>query len=185
MPLTSIGICSIGPDSSGATSQHVDARVPIFQMAGWYCEALHSMALNIIVLPSVFIRYVWWCYEHHCYPSLPPFDCFCGRWVIWRSMAMQTWSQRWYLEIGLALNCSHSRLHWWEGDHFNSTNVCWVLGPTACTRRLHQLSENGWRTPRRLFANIHKMAEPECGKLSCKVAQDWIVEFQQFTSISS
>lgn len=56
MPLTLIGICSIGAYSSGATSQHIDARVPIFQMAGRHCEALHSMALNVIVLPSVFLQ---------------------------------------------------------------------------------------------------------------------------------
>ena len=67
--------------------------------------------------------HVWSCHKHHCYPPLPPPDCFCGLWVIWRSMAMQTWSQRWYLEIGLALICPHSRLHWWQYVNFNSTRM--------------------------------------------------------------
>ena len=143
-----------------------------------------------LLFPQCFCKcstcyHVWSCHKHHGYPPLPPPDCVCGLWVVWRSLAMQTWSQRWYLEIGLALNCPHSRLHWWLYVNFNSNNVCWVLGPTACTRRSHQLSENGWRSPRRLFANIPKMAEPECGKLSHKIAQDWIVEFQLFWSIPS
>jgi hypothetical protein len=59
MPFIVIGICSVGALWSGAATEHIDARIPIFQMVGRHCQALHPMALDLFVLFSELAQCVY------------------------------------------------------------------------------------------------------------------------------